>query len=441
MLLALRPTLFDIVANDAISFHKSELNNGAVVPVFATTTTTHDGSSTEDGGDARAKALTSEVVDPARLLARRREFVEWSLPHGPDVGSEISILVLYQRLLVLHGAASSGSEALADVDIARCAHGLAMSAGDEGAVMYRARLADIAAMSTAPHGAARARYLWARSLADAGEFTEAHKIASAVGEAEDGDPGPIGAQQCRALVKEIEAPHLDMTVANVWQSDGAVVVASYKNLPTAHFRLVALSDDEAMACSVQRHDDVRKQWGKWAVSRAAKAWTATLKPTPDYKVLLARARFPPPFLLALLTQQYLLAQSLSTPSHPTTATAITANHNHNHHHHHYRHRHNRNRTADKSQPPTPSPPPNTTIRLPCAVTSPLSSPQATSTEIVVPGTVEPGYYAFLSSFEPTFGTSTNDLRVATVWVSLVGSPGRPCITSLTRIRPLALNYC
>ena len=187
MLLALRPTLFDVVAHEAISFLTSDLGGGLTPRGVPSDLVGGEGGDVEDD-------MRTATADPKRLLADRRVFASWSLSAGSDVDPEVAVLVLFQRLITLHSNDVTHAEALANVDIERCTHGQAMTTGDEAATLFRQRMADIALRmsSTAPHGAARARYLWAQSLSDDGQLVEAHKVASAVGEPMnpvDGDPG------------------------------------------------------------------------------------------------------------------------------------------------------------------------------------------------------------------------------------------------------------
>mmetsp|Transcript_3465 Transcript_3465/g.10725 ORF Transcript_3465/g.10725 Transcript_3465/m.10725 type:complete len:2145 (+) Transcript_3465:96-6530(+) len=270
LLFSLRPTLFDVVAHDAIRVFREHLMTA--VP--------QAGHFEGDGSRGQNVALYA--------LAPRLEFLQRGVPWVPATPkADVAILSLYQRLLTLHSKDPTRIEALVDADIARCLHGRNAETEDsEGD--FQKRLQELAA-EVAPHGAARARYLWARSLFDRGDLAPARAVAL---DFDIAAKDTIGKAQCRALVKMIEKPSVSVTVAKVWTSQRSVVLVRHKNIRRVHFRLVRLPHSGALECQEELPNPSTWVSEVLLSGQAAASWSAELPPTPDFREMVGNYTVP-----------------------------------------------------------------------------------------------------------------------------------------------------
>lgn len=210
---AYRPTLWDIVARDALAF----------------------ATSGERGLMAPEGAFELDAASPA--LGSLEEFLAWRPEADPAVTDKDSPLLeaasLYRELLQFHGPdADSSARLSADLDrvlwAADVAKGEGVDARKEGALrafIERAGDHELAALATfhlATHLVGQEKAVEARALAD--KAAKAH-------------PKSHGGAQCANLVAQIEAKELSLATERAWAAPFPVIRVTYKNIAKVHLRI------------------------------------------------------------------------------------------------------------------------------------------------------------------------------------------------------------
>ena len=217
---AYRPTMWDVVARDAIEFASSG-ERGLVAP--------------ED-------AYELDATSPA--LGTLEDFLAWQPEADPSVTDRdsplLEIIRLYRSLLEFHRADPDRTALLAtDLDRILWASGAAVSGGDAADLAARKTAALEAFIERAGNHetATLARFHLASLLKqDDGDndLVEARALAIAGAEAHPTSPGGV---LCKNLVAEIESKDLSIQTERSWAAPWPSIRVSYRNLATVHLRI------------------------------------------------------------------------------------------------------------------------------------------------------------------------------------------------------------
>jgi tetratricopeptide (TPR) repeat protein len=207
-----RPTMFDFIAHEALTFYGSG----------------------EQAGTAPQDAFVLSADSP--IFAPLDEFLAWK-PESLDADSPIlKAIELYQKLLAFHRD-DPESVALADADLGRLTFGFNQAVGEEKNARYKAALERFTQRWSSQPIAARAWEAWGRVLQSDGELVDAHQLAQRGFKTFPESPG---GKLCYNLLQDIEAREIQVTVEQVWNQPWPAIQVQYRNVTRVHFRAVAL---------------------------------------------------------------------------------------------------------------------------------------------------------------------------------------------------------
>lgn len=252
-----RPTLYDFLVFEALSFYASG----------------------EQAGAQPEDAFELSADSPA--LAPLDDFLAWK-PESTDENSvTLKAIKLFQELLRFHKDDKEVA-ALVDADLARLSFAYNKSTGEEKAARYKAALRRLAAQHATHEVSTLALAALANVLQGEGELVEARKVAM---EGAARFPDSVGGKRCFNIVKQIEAKSLHVTTERVWGEPWPTIDVSYRNLRKIHFRLVAF-DWEAKVAGGKRFRPEYLDHNERKALLAEKpvlTWEAELPPTEDFK--------------------------------------------------------------------------------------------------------------------------------------------------------------
>lgn len=256
---AYRPTVWDVIARDAIAFAASG-ERGLMAP--------------EDAFE----------IDPASpALGTPEEFLEWKPEAEKNVTDKDSPLLeaaaLFRSLLEFHaGDADPSARLSADLDRILWAADAAVGEG----VNSRKEAALTAFVERAGNHemAAEGAFHLASLIREEGDLVKARKLAAATAAAH---PRSHGGVQCANLVGEIEAKEISLATERAWAAPFPAIRVTYKNLAKAHLRM-AKADWETRLRAGKPHagwldDDDRKAI---LALPAIREKAVDLPATPDY---------------------------------------------------------------------------------------------------------------------------------------------------------------
>jgi hypothetical protein len=252
-----RPTLYDFIANDALSFYSTPEQAGAKA---------------EDAFELKA---TQPIFAPAA------EFRKWEIA-SPDVDSRlIKAIKIYQQLLQFHEKDADRSAYL-DADLARLSFGYAEATGDEKNAVYKAALKRFADANFKLELSARALFRQASIFRTEGDLVEARKIAI---EGEKAFPNSIGGKLCFNLIQEIEAKSSNVVAERVWNQPWPGLEVHYRNVTQMHFRIVRADFQDRMRKCNYRPEYLMNDGERKALltAKPEHEWSATLPPTEDFQ--------------------------------------------------------------------------------------------------------------------------------------------------------------
>jgi hypothetical protein len=253
-----RPTLYDFIAHEALSFYTSGEQAGAKPQ------------------DAFVLSADSPIFDPVN------QFLDWAPDSPGDADSPIlRSIKLYQDLLRFHRP-DTDPTAFIDVDLARIVFGHNMATGENKGERYVTAL-DRLVQDWADHEvAAMALSHWAEYHRGEQQPTKAHQLAS---RGRDTHPDSPGGRACWNLIQQIEAPWISIITERVWTQPLADIQVHYQNLTNLHLRIVPWDWAENLAMLNPRGRDRWDEHRKEMLSRQpALEWSAALPPTADFVV-------------------------------------------------------------------------------------------------------------------------------------------------------------
>ena len=260
-----RPTLYDFVANEALSFYTAG----------------------EQAGARPEDAL--EISSDSDILAPLEAFLAWK-PEAKDQQSPIlKAIRLYQDLLRFH-AQDAEPSARMDADIARLVFAKNVAYGESKLARFEMGMERLATQYGDAELASMAFYYWAQSLQEENKLAEARSLAL---RGQRAHPKSLGARLCGNLVAEIEAKSAEVETERVWAGVPTDIEVRYRNVSTVFFRAVPATFDEFLArsgFSAQFPND--QELAALLRSTPALAWSGSLPPTADYQLHTERLRAP-----------------------------------------------------------------------------------------------------------------------------------------------------
>ena len=271
-----RPTLYDFLAQEALSFYTS-------------------------GEQAGAKAEGEfELMAESPILDDAAKFQQWKLTK-PATAPEKAIL-LYQQLLAFHQA-DADATAFCDADLARLVWGWNTAFGEEKNARFKTALKNFIAKRGDSPVAAMASWNLARVVKDEGDWGGARQLAL---QAKDGHSGTPGAKQCANLITEIEAKSANITTERVWnagsgtgvppvrpetgpagthgQDARATISVRYRNVDKVFFRAIAANWESFLDRKRQRPENLSQNERRELLAKTpALEWSAPLPAPADFK--------------------------------------------------------------------------------------------------------------------------------------------------------------
>jgi hypothetical protein len=259
---AYRPTLYDFLAFDALSFY----------------------STGEQAGTRPQDAF--EILADSPIFAPVAEFLAWQ-PQTLDTGSaKVKAIRIYQNLLTFHQN-DKDKTAFLDANLQRLIFGYTQAVGPEKPELYKAALERFVNEWQGHDTAARAIYEWANVEHDQGDYVAAHTLA---GRAWDQYPASIGGIQCYNLIQQIEAKSASITTERVWNDPLPNIQVTYRNVTKVFFRAIPVRFEDYRGSP--RSDLTPEQLAALLAAQPAREWNAELPPTVDYKARTQTLRAP-----------------------------------------------------------------------------------------------------------------------------------------------------
>lgn len=251
-----RPTLFDFLAYEALSFYQTG----------------------EQGAVQAEDEFALEAESP--VFADATAFLGWK-PQTTDVASpKLKAIALYQALLRFHERDRDRS-AFFDADLARLNYAANVALGDDKDARYEAALTRFIDATVKHESSARALALLAQRRQQAGEPAEARTLAQ---RGLDAFPKSAGGAACYNLIQQIETPAVELATEQVWAAPLPTLDVTYRNLGHVYFRAVPVDFAEHVAkasWNVGGFDD--DELRALLAAKPALAWDAALPATPDFK--------------------------------------------------------------------------------------------------------------------------------------------------------------
>jgi hypothetical protein len=250
---AYRPTLYDFLAFEALSFYNSGEQAGA---------------RPED---------TFEIMADSPIFAPVAEFLAWRPETSDTESPKLKAVLLYQDLLAFHQN-DKDRTAYLDADLQRLMFGNNQALGEEKGTLYEAALERFVGECQGHELAGRGLYQWANAVYARGDYVRAHELAT---QGWDTYPASVGGIQCYNLIQQIEAKSASIQTERVWNEPLPDITVTYRNVTKVYFRAVAVKFEDFV---------VPYTWGlrQEQISTLLAAapvlqWDANLPATTDYQ--------------------------------------------------------------------------------------------------------------------------------------------------------------
>ncbi|MCZ2340558.1 MAG: hypothetical protein LC104_02030 [Bacteroidales bacterium] len=251
-----RPTLWDFLAFNALAFY----------------------TASEQAGAQPEDAWEPEAGGP--ILAPLNDFLKWNPNPSDTTSRKLKAVRLYQNLLAFHHDDQDRTAQL-DADLHRLQFGYNAAFGPEKSGRYKAALQDYIAKWGDHELAAVARFRFATLLNEEGEKVEAKKQAE---EGVQAFPESYGGRLCFNLIKQIEAPYVELVTERIWAKPLPPVRVKYRNVTTLHFRAYKADWMQRIGRQQWRPEQLNETERQALLAKAPEhAWTATLPATADYQ--------------------------------------------------------------------------------------------------------------------------------------------------------------
>jgi hypothetical protein len=248
-----RPTLFDFLAHEALSFY---------------TTAEQAGARPQD--DFRIPA-------DSPIFGTSADFLAWELPAEAGDSPKGRAVHLFQELLRFHQTEENAT-AFADLNLARLVFGKNAAVGPERDPRYRAALQRFVEQSGQNEVTAMALVHLARALQEQEELVEAHATARKTIEE---FPRTPASKLAANLIAEIEHKSAAISTERIWNAPWPEIRVDYRNVNRVYFRAVR-HDWEAFLRTGDPDNPHQAMQSLLRKSPAA-SWQAALPLTDDYR--------------------------------------------------------------------------------------------------------------------------------------------------------------
>lgn len=259
-----RPTLFDVLAHNAIDFYAAG----------------------EQAGNKKTDAFDLTADGP--IFGPVNDFVDWKPVTKDQSSLTLRAIVLYQQLLQFH-LNDEDQSAFLDNDLGRLRFGANRAVGEAKDSRYQVALRRFAEEHRTNVLSARALSDLATAIRNDGDWKQAHEIAS------DGlkrFPDSIGGDRCFNLIQAIEAKTCGVSTERVWNVPTPMIDVTYRNVSKIYFRLIPFQFAESIK---QQHlPGQLSQQGRLNLlqQKPILEWSADLPATDDYLERVERLPIP-----------------------------------------------------------------------------------------------------------------------------------------------------
>ncbi len=265
---ACRPTLYDFLAFDALSFYNSGEQAGAL------------------------PQETFEIMADSGIFAPVEEFLAWQPQTSDTQSAKFKAVRLYQSLLAFHQN-DKDKTAFIDTNLQRLLFGYNQALGPEKDTLYEAALERFVEDWGDHELSALGLYQWARAAYDRGDWVQAHELASRGCQlvvptpkkvralAWDPSLGNIGARLCCSLKEQIESRSVSIQTERVWNHPLPDIEVTYRNVTRIFFKVVRIEIEDFPKFYWSYMQD--EQLKALLAAKPALQWSAELPATEDYK--------------------------------------------------------------------------------------------------------------------------------------------------------------
>ena len=253
---AYRPTMFDVLAHNALEFYSS-------------------------GEQAAAKPQDAfNLMADSPIFGPADDFMRWEVQTTDEDSPVVKAIRLYQNLLKFHQN-DDDKTAFIDADLLRLNFGNNKAFGEEKNARYKAALKRFTDKWGDHEIAARALHQWATVVHQEGDFVEARKLAERGANA---FPNSVGGRRCHNLIQQIEAKSSQVTTERVWNEPLPTIQVRYRNLTKVHFRVVSESYEARLKGKRYRPEYLDDRERKALLAKEpVQQWSADLPATEDYQ--------------------------------------------------------------------------------------------------------------------------------------------------------------
>ena len=251
-----RPTLFDVLAHNALEFYAS-------------------------GEQAASRAQDAfDLTADSAIFGKVSDFLAWQPAKTDDESATLKAIRLYQDLLRFHQPDAEES-AFIDADLLRLKFGNNHAFGEEKVARYRAALRRLADAHADHPISSRALHHLATTLHEEGDWVKAHTVAS---EGHSRFPDSVGGRRCANLVATIEARESRVQTERVWNDPRTTIDVTYRNVSRVFFRLVQLDFESYVRSNRYRPEQLNANQRRTLLARRPlQRWSSDLRRTNDYQ--------------------------------------------------------------------------------------------------------------------------------------------------------------
>lgn len=247
---AYRPTLYDFLAHEAMSFYSC-------------------------GEQAALPEETFEIMADGPIFGTVEEFLAWEPETSNTTSAKLKAVRLYQSLLDFHQN-DADYTAFIHADLLRLKFGYSQAVGSEKEDRYVAALERFADEWKEHEIAAQAISAWANVLYSQEKHVEARALADRGWKTY---PAAVGGAECYNLMQAIEARFATISTERVWNDPLPQIQVTYSNVTRVYFRAVAYEDLGRSSWWNLTDKDRDALLAK----EPALEWSAVLPATDDYK--------------------------------------------------------------------------------------------------------------------------------------------------------------
>ncbi len=258
-----RPTMFDFLAQEAITFYR--LAEQRIRP--------------QDAFDLSAET---------DVFGSTPDFLAWKLPEN-STSPIVKALELFQDLLRFH-TNDDDPAARWDLDLQRLVYGHDEAYGPEKDARYAAALERYMEMVGDHELGCAASADLANLLQSQDKAVEAREVCHRA--LARNDKGPL-ANRCRNIIAQIEAKSASITTERVWNQPLPSIDVTYRNVDKVFFRLVPFDfANWASSGSWSPENIDQAARDKLLRDKPAAQWSANLPPTTDYRQRVEKVPVP-----------------------------------------------------------------------------------------------------------------------------------------------------